>query len=363
MIVFVADKKNLPRVERMFQVGVRFVPRAMQAIARSSTCSSRACCADSPSADLLPLGDLGLLDDGAQRAFAWSLGIDAPVPRFLLWLATLPNAASCAARRVPAWSRWIGRCFPRSTLPLLLTIERLSFTDAYFETVSGLTASGATVLAGLDRLPPSINVWRGLMIWLGGMGVIVLAVAILPLLGVGGCQLFKAETPAPMKDTQLTPRIAETAKGALARLRRLYAGLHPRVLARRNDWIDALMHGFTTMGLGGFSSHDASWPLGFAGDRGGGDRLHADRRASISPPTSSPGAGRRLRLPRDPEAKAMLLVLALACCVVRVPRPDRRVPRLRAPALRYARSTSCRSPPPRAMPTPTTASGRSSRRS
>jgi trk system potassium uptake protein TrkH len=99
------------------------------------------------------------------------------------------------------------------TLPLMLYLPALSFTDAYFEAVSGLTASGATVLSGLDGLPSSINLWRGLMIWLGGMGVIVLAVAILPLLGVGGSQLFKAETPGPMKDTKLTPRIAETAKG------------------------------------------------------------------------------------------------------------------------------------------------------
>jgi trk system potassium uptake protein TrkH len=146
-----------------------------------------------------------------------------------------------------------------ATLPLLSYVPGLSFTDAYFEATSGLTASGATVLAGLDALPPSINLWRGFMIWLGGMGVIVLAVAIMPLLGVGGSQLYKAETPGPMKDTKLTPRIAETAKGlwliyfaltVLCALAYRWAGM---------SWIDALMHGFTTMGLGGFSTHDASF--------------------------------------------------------------------------------------------------------
>ena len=99
-----------------------------------------------------------------------------------------------------------------ATVPLMLTIDGLSFTDAFFETMSGLTTTGATVLTGLDALPPSVNLWRHELNWLGGMGIIVLAVAILPLLGVGGMQLYKAETPGPMKDSKLTPRIASTAK-------------------------------------------------------------------------------------------------------------------------------------------------------
>src|SRR5262249_28028607 len=100
-----------------------------------------------------------------------------------------------------------------ATIPLLLHIEGLTFTDAYFESVAGLTTTGATVLSGLDKLPPSINFWRCELQWLGGMGIIVLAVAILPLLGVGGSQIMRAETPGPMKETKLTPRIMETAKG------------------------------------------------------------------------------------------------------------------------------------------------------
>ena len=146
-----------------------------------------------------------------------------------------------------------------ATIPLMLAIPGLTFTDAYFEAVSGMTTSGATVIAGLDNLDPSINIWRALLVWIGGMGIIVLAVAILPLLGVGGSQLFKAESPGCMKDNKLTPRIGDTAKGlwgvyftvTLACMLAFWlAGMSP---------IDAVIHGFSTMGLGGFSSHDESF--------------------------------------------------------------------------------------------------------
>jgi trk system potassium uptake protein TrkH len=134
----------------------------------------------------------------------------------LLWFADPPPyARSCKVRDgfllvVPG----VGWPAGLRHLPLLVYFwPRLSFTDAYFEAVSGLTTTGATVLEGLDALPYSINLWRAELVWLGGMGLIVLAVAILPLLGVGGRQIFKAESPGPMKDTKLTPRMAETAKG------------------------------------------------------------------------------------------------------------------------------------------------------
>jgi trk system potassium uptake protein TrkH len=125
--------------------------------------------------------------------------------------------------------------------------------------VSGLTTSGATVLSDLDRLPASINLWRAQLVWMGGMGVMVLAVAILPLLGLGGAQVFKAETPGPMKDTKLTPRITETAKGLWSVY---FAVTFACLLAMKlagMTWLDALIHAFSTMGLGGFSSHDASF--------------------------------------------------------------------------------------------------------
>jgi trk system potassium uptake protein TrkH len=145
-----------------------------------------------------------------------------------------------------------------ATLPLLLVINGLSFTDAYFETMSGLTTTGATVLVGLDYLPPSINIWRCELQWVGGMGIIVLAVAILPLLGVGGRQLFKAETPGPMKDNALTPRIAETARNLwLVYLTITLACIASLKWAGMN-WLDAVCHAFSAMGLGGFSTHDAS---------------------------------------------------------------------------------------------------------
>jgi trk system potassium uptake protein len=142
-------------------------------------------------------------------------------------------------------------------LPLWLHLN-ITFTDAYFEAASGLTATGATVLSGLDHLPLSINFWRTFMHWIGGMGVVVLAVAILPLLGIGGRQMFKAETPGPMKETSLTPRIAETAKGlwGVYLIFTIACGLSLWTFGME-PW-DALMHAFTTMGLGGFSTKDAS---------------------------------------------------------------------------------------------------------
>jgi trk system potassium uptake protein TrkH len=115
------------------------------------------------------------------------------------------------------------------------------------------------VLSGLDQLPPSINLWRAQLIWMGGMGVVVLAVAILPLLGVGGSQMFKAETPTPMKDTKLTPRITETAKGLWRVYFLLTAACGVAYWLAGMSVMDAVIHAFTTIGLGGFSSHDASF--------------------------------------------------------------------------------------------------------
>jgi len=144
-------------------------------------------------------------------------------------------------------------------LPLMFHLPDLSFTDAYFEAMSGLTTSGATVLTGLDTLPTSVNVWRCFMVLIGGMGILVLAVAILPLLGVGGSQLFKAETPGPMKDQKLTPRIAETARGLWGVYFSVGLLCFLSYAAAGMGWADAFMHMCSTMGLGGFSSYDASF--------------------------------------------------------------------------------------------------------
>lgn len=144
-------------------------------------------------------------------------------------------------------------------LPLYLAeTPSMSFTDAVFESMSGLTTTGATVLTGLDSLPKSILYYRQQLQWLGGMGIIVLAVAVLPMLGVGGMQLYRAETPGPVKDTKLTPRITETAKAlwyvylaftVFCMFGYMFAGM---------DWFDALCHAFSTVAIGGFSTHDLS---------------------------------------------------------------------------------------------------------
>lgn len=145
-------------------------------------------------------------------------------------------------------------------IPLYVTdVGWPTFIDALFESVSGLTTTGATVIPhGLDNLPHAINFYRAQLHWLGGMGIIVLAVAILPMLGVGGMQLYKAETPGPMKDSKLTPRIAETARALWI----VYLAL--TVVCGICYWLagmspfDALIHAMSTMATGGFSNHDAS---------------------------------------------------------------------------------------------------------
>lgn len=145
------------------------------------------------------------------------------------------------------------------SVPLLLSENpSLSFTDAAFESLSGLTTTGATVITGLDQLPQSILFYRQQLQWLGGMGIIVLAVAILPMLGIGGMQLYRAEIPGPVKDSKLTPRITETAKALW------YVYLFLTVACAAAYWLagmdlfDAVSHSFSTVSIGGFSTHDLS---------------------------------------------------------------------------------------------------------
>lgn len=144
-------------------------------------------------------------------------------------------------------------------LPLWLAVPGLSATNAYFEAVSAFTATGATAIAGLDSLPLSVNVWRCFMMWVGGLGIIVLAVAILPMLGVGGSQLFKAEVAGPMKDNKLTPRIADTARVIWGTYGVLSVACFLAYRLAGMSWVDAFLHMCTTVSLGGFSNHDASF--------------------------------------------------------------------------------------------------------
>jgi len=142
-------------------------------------------------------------------------------------------------------------------IPFLLGLH-LDFTDAVFEAVSGFTTTGATVIIGLDMLPPSVLYHRQQLQWLGGLGVIVLALAILPVLGVGGMELYRAEASGITKEEKLTPRIADTARALWA----IYLGLTAACAAAY--WLagmtpfDAVGHAFTTVSTGGFSTHDAS---------------------------------------------------------------------------------------------------------
>jgi trk system potassium uptake protein TrkH len=141
---------------------------------------------------------------------------------------------------------------------IMLDSPSISVVDAIFESMSGLTTTGATVLTGLDHLPRGILYYRQQSQWLGGMGIIVLAVAILPMLRIGGMQLYRAETPGPVKDNKLTPRITETAKA----LWMIYLGL--TVMCALAYWLggmglfDAIGHSFSTIAIGGFSTHDQS---------------------------------------------------------------------------------------------------------
>ncbi|MCL2590769.1 MAG: TrkH family potassium uptake protein [Betaproteobacteria bacterium] len=143
-------------------------------------------------------------------------------------------------------------------MPISAQVPTLSVIKAYFEATSGLTATSATVLSGVDKLPLSINLWRAFLHWIGGMGIIVLVVAILPLLGIGGRQAANTEIPTPMKESSLTPRIAETAKGLWGTYILLTVVCCLAFLLAGLDGWEALIWAFTTVGLGGFSNHDAS---------------------------------------------------------------------------------------------------------
>ena len=207
---------------------------------------------------LAPLLLSELTQDGAQRAYDFATLITVGAG-LLMWLSGRHWRRELKTRDgillvVLTWT-----LLPAfAALPLLIHMPDLALADAYFEAMSGLTATGATVLSGLDDMPQSINLWRAQLHWVGGLGVIVLVTAVLPLLGVGGRQMFKAETPTPMKDQKLTPRMAETAKGlwvVYVILTTICIGV---LWALGMSFFDAVVHAFSVMGLGGFSSHDAS---------------------------------------------------------------------------------------------------------
>ena len=208
---------------------------------------------------LVPLAFAWVGLDAARPAFAQALGVTAACGT-LLWWFTRRHKRELQPRDGFLLVVLVWTVLPAfAMLPLVWAMPGLSVTDAYFESMSGLTASGGTVLSGLDALPLSINVWRCFLQFLGGLGVIVLAVAVLPLLGVGGSQLYKAEMPGPMKDAKLTPRIAETARGLWVVYFVLALACMLAYRAAGMGWADAFMHMSSTVALGGFSAYDASF--------------------------------------------------------------------------------------------------------
>ena len=157
-------------------------------------------------------------NDGEIQHFSLTFAI-ALVAGLLLWLPFRHDAHTIRSRDgffVHTALMWTAMSL-LGTVPFMLSLG-LSFPDAFFESASGYTTTGSTVLVGLDAMSPSILFYRQEIQWLGGIGVIVLAVALLPMLGIGGMQLFKAEIAGPLKDERFTPRLARTARGLVRRL-------------------------------------------------------------------------------------------------------------------------------------------------
>lgn len=205
---------------------------------------------------------------------AWALALD-PVSVQLVWLQAMGLSLTLGLALWAVTQRSRRELQPRdgfllvnlvwsvlpalSAAPLMLAIPGLSWTSAYFEAVSGFTTTGYTILTGLDQLPVSVNVWRCLLQYFGGLGIILLVVAVLPLLGLGSLQLYKAELAGPIKDNRLTPRIAETARGLWSVYFVFSVACFVAYRFAGMSWADAFMHMCSTMGLGGMSPHDASF--------------------------------------------------------------------------------------------------------
>jgi trk system potassium uptake protein TrkH len=207
---------------------------------------------------LLPVATALLYDERAELVAFASCGAVTLVLGVVLLVATRRYRAELKPRDGYLLVSLSWLLLTASASEPFRLILGLSVTDAYFEAMSGLSTTGSSVISGLDALPYSVNLWRHALHWLGGMGIIVLAVAVLPLLGVGGMQMYRAEAPGPVKDAKLTPRITETAKS----LWLVYAGITAVCFAA--FWLagmsafDALCHAFSVLSLGGFSTHDAS---------------------------------------------------------------------------------------------------------
>lgn len=208
---------------------------------------------------LPPIGISVIFDDGQIPLFGAAAGLTFGAG-FISWLPARRQKRDLRIRDgfVITVLFWLV-LGSAGSVPLALSEQlNLSMTDALFESISGLTTTGATVIVGLDHLPKSVLFYRQQLQWLGGMGIVVLAVAILPMLGIGGMQLYRAETPGPVKDAKLSPRIAETAKALWLIYLSLTAACALAYWISGMAIFDAICHAFSTIAIGGFSPYDAS---------------------------------------------------------------------------------------------------------
>jgi trk system potassium uptake protein TrkH len=205
---------------------------------------------------LIPLPSSWYYADGASSAFLISAVISAFFGCLMFCLFRSEKELSVREGFAVVTFGWTFFAL-FGALPFVLTGAVPSYIDAFFETMSGFTTTGSTILTDIEALPPSLLLWRSLTQWLGGMGIIVLSLAILPMLGVGGMQLFKAEVPGPTAD-RLKPRIQDTAK-LLWGVYVLLTGIEVILLmAGGMSFFDSINHSFATMATGGFSTRNAS---------------------------------------------------------------------------------------------------------
>ena len=205
---------------------------------------------------LVPLVVSFIFDDGSSNIFITTFLLIF-IPSIIAWQLTKKSKEEMGVKEgfVIITLFWIVLSLVGS-IPFYL--YGMSFVDSFFESMSGITTTGATVISGLNNMPESVLFYRQLLQWMGGMGLIVLAIAVMPLLGIGGGQLYKTEIPGALSDQKLTPRIKETAQA----LWLIYLGLTVvcalLYFAFGMSAFDAISHSLSTVSIGGFSTHDES---------------------------------------------------------------------------------------------------------
>lgn len=205
---------------------------------------------------LVPLVVSFIFDDGSSNIFITTFLLIF-IPSIIAWQLTKKSKEEMGVKEgfVIITLFWIVLSLVGS-MPFYL--YGMSFVDSFFESMSGITTTGATVISGLNNMPESVLFYRQLLQWMGGMGLIVLAIAVMPLLGIGGGQLYKTEIPGALSDQKLTPRIKETAQA----LWLIYLGLTVVCALLYFSFgmsaFDAISHSLSTVSIGGFSTHDES---------------------------------------------------------------------------------------------------------